>query len=211
MLSFDGTTLFVSDQAGKTIHVLKRTVEQPEVIAGSPGALRRVAPALAAATGGAAIPPPHWYSPYTEVVQSAREQGKPMLVYFRRDGVKKANDFEATVLKSADFNQRAQRYICVFEDVSRNTMTAYKFGAYRVPYVAVLDRNGGDGRGVRLQHRSGEALPGHGYHPVSPGSTRPAFRMMVVAPPDVLARKLILLRVNSQLRLGSCTGLVRRN
>ena len=31
---------------------------------------------------------------------------------------------------------------CVFEDMARDALLAYRFGIYRVPHVVVLDKNG---------------------------------------------------------------------
>jgi hypothetical protein len=142
VMSFDGTTLYVSDQRDRKIHVLKREVPNIAVLAGTAPTASSAATPAATSAAGVAVLSPTWHRSYTDVVQKAREAGKPMLVYFRRDGVKKVTEFETKVIGTQDFNLRAQRFVCVVEDVSKNPLTAQRFGAYRVPYVALIDRNG---------------------------------------------------------------------
>ncbi len=141
VMSFDGSTVFISDMYGLCIHVMKRPA--PQLIAATAAQpASPAAPPVPKAQGTA--PAPVWFHSYTDVVQNAREKGKPMIVYFTQTGVKKAQDFEKTVLMTNEFNTYANTkdFVCVYEDVGSNRMTAYKFGAYRVPHVVVLDRHG---------------------------------------------------------------------
>lgn len=66
-----------------------------------------------------------------------------MIVYFRKDGVEVSNRFENEVLLTDQFNQRAQGFVCVFEDLAFNPLLAYRFGVFRVPHIAILDGQGG--------------------------------------------------------------------
>jgi hypothetical protein len=139
VVSFDGSTVFISDMTGLSIHMMRRTGAAPTLLArGSVGA--RSAPFRA----DTSVPAPSWGRSYQQAVQPAREAHRPMLVYFRQDGVAKAQQLESSVLQSAEFYNVAQekQLVCVWEDTSKDRLTAYRFGAYRVPHMVVLDRQG---------------------------------------------------------------------
>lgn len=138
-VSFDGTTVYISDMIMRKVHVMTRPMADP--FANSNTVLAQSSPVKNNANDTAS-PTPEWHQSYTEVVKSARQSGKPMLVYFRKPGVKPSEMFEANVLKSNEFNKRAQNYVCVYEDASKNRLLAYRFGVLRVPHVVVLDSNG---------------------------------------------------------------------
>lgn len=160
-LSFDGTTLFITDMIGKKIHVLKRVIYDNISRIASPSpipagqetaiAIATTAPQTPAQTlppTPAATPPTgpvepvKWEKSYTDVVQRARTEQKPMVIYFRRNGVKKCEEIESNILLTPQFNARAQRYICVFEDLAVNSLTAYRLGVFRVPHITIMDSKG---------------------------------------------------------------------
>jgi hypothetical protein len=148
VLSFDGTTLFVSDMIGKKIHILRRSLSDqggadfvpPAPTSAVPSTPVPAVPTTAAVA--AAIPQVAWYSSYTSVVEAARRQELPMVVYFRRAGFPKCEEFESACLMGPQFAQRAQRFICVFEDIDANRLLAHRFGVFRVPHLAILDKRG---------------------------------------------------------------------
>jgi hypothetical protein len=163
VLSFDGQFLFISDIRDQKIHVMRRQLPQPEELEYPSGAQQQVA---GSASGGGAYQAtqasgygtpaarptpaptaaqsaaPTWHRSYTQVVEQSRREGKPMLLYFRKDGLKKCLDFESNILLSPEFNQRANRFTCVFEDVGANPLLAYQFGVFRVPHLVLLDSRG---------------------------------------------------------------------
>jgi len=65
-----------------------------------------------------------------------------MVVYFRRDGVSKCEEIESNILLTPEFNSRAPRFICVFEDLAVNPLTAYRLGVFRVPHITIMDSKG---------------------------------------------------------------------
>jgi DNA-binding beta-propeller fold protein YncE len=156
-LSFDGTTLFITDMFGKNIHVLKRIVYDnmsrissvSPISDGQAASPRTPAPSQPSATTAPASTPPtgrvkqaKWEKSYTDVVQRARTEHKPMVVYFRRDGVSKCVEIESNILLTPEFNSRAPRFICVFEDLAVNPLTAYRLGVFRVPHITIMDSKG---------------------------------------------------------------------
>ncbi len=158
-LSFDGTTLFVSDLRKRLIHVMRRE-------GGLADAGPRTTTASALVTAAAAAneptptPPPTsnyqttttWYRSYEGIVQDARRYRKPMLVYFRRRDFPLCHNVEYDMLLTPEFDAAvaAKGLVCVFEDVSVNTLIAYRLGVFRVPHVEVFDSQG---RSVaRLSH-----------------------------------------------------------
>jgi len=141
VMSFDGSTLFISDMFMRRIHVMHRDMDR--VIAQTQA---RQSTNTVSASGdsdaAASAPPVEWNRSYTEIVQQARQQGKPMVVYFRTGEYQGCLDFERDVLLTGAYNSRAGNYINVFEDIGRDRLLAYRFGVFRVPHVVILDRNG---------------------------------------------------------------------
>ncbi|CAN5227059.1 hypothetical protein BH09SUM1_BH09SUM1_11490 [soil metagenome] len=135
-LSFDGSTLFISDQQMLAIHVMKRATQEAAITENA------VAPAATVAPGTAAAPPVQWARSYTDAVEPARVAGKPMIVYFRKPGFKLCEELEKNLLLTNEFNSHAQKFVCVFEDASANRLLAYKFGVFRVPQMLILDAKG---------------------------------------------------------------------
>ncbi|MEO8377503.1 MAG: thioredoxin family protein [Candidatus Sumerlaeota bacterium] len=148
VMSFDGSTLYISDMIGQCIHVMKRPARSNTMAAASPtGPASTVSTtpfAEVASAGGGGSRGLNWSHSYNEVVQNARETNKPMIVYFTQNGVAKAQDFEKNVLLTSEFAALAQQknFVCVFEDVSLNKLSAYKFGTTRVPHLIVLSSKG---------------------------------------------------------------------
>jgi DNA/RNA endonuclease YhcR with UshA esterase domain len=93
-------------------------------------------------TRGPNSPSTSWYRSYSTAVQQAKGQGRPMIVYFRKDGLAKCIEFETTVLMSNEFNTLAQNYICMFEDLDQGPLLAYHYGIVRIPHIEILDANG---------------------------------------------------------------------
>jgi hypothetical protein len=136
-LSFDGTTLFVSDFARQRIHLLQRQLVEEQV------ALVPPPPASGAGLGAAdAVKPVPWETSFEVAMKRARELKKPLVVYFRRPGMKKCEEFEKAVLRGNEFNQRAANYICVFVDGLKDRLLAYRMGVVRVPHVMILEHGG---------------------------------------------------------------------
>lgn len=135
-LSFNGETIFISDMINQTIYIMKRglTEQSAEIKPISKPPIQIAAPAE--------MKPITWNKSYTDVVETARKEQKPMVVYFRKAGFKKCEEFENNILLKEDFKKHAQRFICVFEDVDRNSLLAYRFGVFRTPYIAILDGKG---------------------------------------------------------------------
>lgn len=134
-ISFDGTTLFVSDTFKKCIHVLRREV--PNTI--QPATTYAVLPPD---SSGAAAAPPTWEISYTDVIEKSRAAKKPMLVYFRDANVESSRDFEKKILLTPDFNRHAQGFTCVFEDMAKNRLLAYRFGVSQAPQVVLFNAAG---------------------------------------------------------------------
>lgn len=139
VISFDGTTVFLSDIAGRKIHALRR--QAPGTQAPEGRNVAEAAPTTEITLEGEAEKVT-WNRSYTQVVQQARVSGKPMFVYFGQQQIPKCKEFQEGVLLTNTFNEIARNYVCVYEDVSVNRLTAYRFGAYRVPFVAILDAEG---------------------------------------------------------------------
>ncbi len=147
-VSYDGTTVFVSDLGKSCIHALKRT-SVPEKQKNSNQTASASASGSSANTNtssnyqiAANIQTAKWIRSYFEIMDNARIYKLPMIVYFRSESIQKCHELEQNVLLSSEFNQLAQGYVCVFEDVRKSRLLAYKFGVYKVPSIIILDRNG---------------------------------------------------------------------
>lgn len=148
VMSFDGSTLYISDMIGQAIHVMKRPARGSLIVASAtqqtvtPTAPPFTEVASTSSTGGGKSL--NWFHSYSEVVQNAREEKKPMIVYFTQGGVPKAQSFEKNILMTSEFEEQAREknFVCVYEDVSRNQLNAYRFGAMRVPHLIVLSSKG---------------------------------------------------------------------
>ncbi|GAB4320636.1 MAG: hypothetical protein Kow0059_15100 [Candidatus Sumerlaeia bacterium] len=144
VVSFDGQTLFISEITAGRIHVLTRDVEA--ALASRPTPHLPPAPAgfTPAPTPPPTVQPPQvtWYRSYTDIVEAARRNNRPMIVYFRRNGFAKCEQFESNVLLTNEFNARGQNYYCVFEDVDRNRLLAYRFGVIKIPCLIILGPQG---------------------------------------------------------------------
>lgn len=138
VLSFDGQFLFVSDMRAKTIHVMQRNVEQ---IMAASGNVSTSGTTTSIGTTGT-VPAPEWSLSYETVIEEARKQQRPIIVYFRNQGA--TEEFETNVILTDPFNKHANdgRYVCVFEDVSKSRLLAYRFGVYRVPHISIISPNG---------------------------------------------------------------------
>lgn len=157
VISFDGTTLFISDVRARQIHLMTRTnVEGAAPVFVAPATVSATTTTAGAsdpatspfvatgATGAAAGTPTPitWFESYETVVQQARQQRRPMLVYFRATGAKPSQDFENSVLKLAEFSARASRFVNVRVDAATNRRTAASFGVVRVPTVILFNGAG---------------------------------------------------------------------
>ncbi len=140
VISFDGTVLFVSDILDRKIHVLRRPLPQEEPVVAR--ATPRTTTDETTTDTGETAPRPTWHRSYTDVVQMAREENRPMIVYFRRPDFDPCTELEREVLLTNEFNRRAQNFVCVFEDVTRSRLLAYRFGAHRIPHLVILDPQG---------------------------------------------------------------------
>lgn len=140
ILSFDGTTLFISDLEGRTIHVMRRDVEA--VIARMQDSRPVAASARPLTATTETVPPPTWHRVYTEALELARNENRPMIIYFRREGVTRCKEVEEQILLTNDFNSRVGRAVCVFENVEQDRLLAYRFGVYQVPHLVFLDPRG---------------------------------------------------------------------
>ncbi len=135
-ISFDGSTIFISDIITKKIHVMKRTFNEttaeikpdlkPPIQMSSSASLKDIV----------------WNKSYTQVMDKARSENSPMVVYFRKSGFAKCEEFEKNVLLSENFKSHAQRFICVFEDIGANPILGSRFGVFRTPYIAIIDSKG---------------------------------------------------------------------
>lgn len=149
VLSFDGSTVYISDMRDRKIHVMRRNMsvvreEQEEIARQRREATVRQASGrgVTAPADGEAVPAPTWHRSYTDIVQRARTEGKPMVVYFRSPQSDRSREFEQSTLLTDDFNRNAQGFYCVFEDVTQDQLLAFNFGVYRVPHVVILDPTG---------------------------------------------------------------------
>lgn len=151
VMSFDGRTLFVSDMRGRKIHLMTRTAEQLESL------IATVRPSIPTTASTSTVPAAtpfvdtsataapatvQWHGSYEDVLQMAREQGRPMLVFFKAKGAKPSEDFEKNVLAQPEFRARSTRFINVAEDIALNRRTAARFGVVRVPTVVLLRSDG---------------------------------------------------------------------
>ncbi|MBN1901181.1 hypothetical protein JW926_07655 [Candidatus Sumerlaeota bacterium] len=149
VVSFDGNLLFVSDLLGKKIHVLRRDARQllaneyiPSVA--YPSAATPVEKPIQATPlpPAAQISEVQWHRSYLEILETARNKGVPMILYFRRANFPACEALEKNIILTNDFNSRARNFYCVFEDVSVNRLLAYRFGVFRIPCIIVLDGKG---------------------------------------------------------------------
>lgn len=144
-LSFDGKMLFVTDIVGYSVHVMERRIGTPAPESPTVADMKTPVSTTATPTApppDATVTPVTWHRSYTEVVERARRQNKPMVIYFRRKGVQKCEQVENNILLTDTFNYNAQNFICVFEDTAYSTLLAYKMGVFRVPHIIVLDSQG---------------------------------------------------------------------
>jgi len=132
-MSADGTAVYISDMVGQRIHRMRREMMLPPFAPAYARPSRTLPPTVPAA---------QWHRSYAEVVEGTRAQGRAMAIYFRRAGDAVCEDFEASVLKTDDFNRRAANFVCVFEDVDQSPLLAHRFGVYSSPYICILDRTG---------------------------------------------------------------------
>lgn len=93
-------------------------------------------------TRGPNSPSTTWYRSYDSAMKQAGAQGKPMIVYFRKEGFPKCLEVEISILMSNEFNNLAQNFTCMFEDLSQGPLLAYHYGVHRIPHIEILDRNG---------------------------------------------------------------------
>ena len=146
-LSFDGKMLFITDMISREIHILKRSLTD-DLIEITPSGIsdtKRQVPKTSTPEPTRPVSSPeyvHWYKSYTRIVEQARRERKPMLLYFRRAGVEKCEDFEKNVLLKPSFNSLAGSYVCVFEDIRHQTLMAYRLGVFRVPQLTLLGPSG---------------------------------------------------------------------
>ena len=144
-LSFDGNTLFVTDIISHSIYTMTRvltnesTTITPTYVMSTTTVKPIPTPLQQTAEK---IPRVEWHRSYLQAVEQARRQQRPMIVYFRKNGFPKCIDVENNILLTDEFNRIAQNYVCVFEDVAYNTLTAYRLGVYRVPHIQVQDAQG---------------------------------------------------------------------
>ncbi|MEQ8820208.1 MAG: thioredoxin family protein [Sumerlaeia bacterium] len=142
-LSFDGRTLFVSDLKKRRIHVMER-----EGAGAAGNELRQIAQAPRSAAAAEAPQTTYktqtkWYRSYLGIVEAARRYNKPMLVYFRSGTFPECLEFERSTLLTPQFDAAVQnRVVCVFEDVSKDPLIAYRLGVFRVPHVTVFNSAG---------------------------------------------------------------------
>lgn len=144
-LSFDGKMLFVTDIVNKSVHIMRRRIGTP--VPESLPIASNISPGSKRPYSSSTVPdiqakPVTWHKSYTRIVESARRQNKPMIIYFRRNGVKKCEEVEENILLTNRFNYLAQNYICVFEDTEYSTLLAYKMGVFRVPHIIIPDARG---------------------------------------------------------------------
>ena len=93
-------------------------------------------------TRGQHSPSTTWHRSYDSAMKQAGAQGKPMIVYFRKEGFPKCLEVETSILMSNEFNNLAQNFTCMFEDLSQGPLLAYHYGVHRIPHIEILDRNG---------------------------------------------------------------------
>ncbi|MCC5877869.1 MAG: thioredoxin family protein [Candidatus Sumerlaeia bacterium] len=144
ILSFDGSTLFISDLEGRKVHVMRRDVD---AVIKRMDAQLEAAQARASTGSGATItesaPAPTWHRSYTDAMEKARNENRPMIIYFRSEQIPRCKEVEEKILLTNGFNSRVDRAICVFENVDQDRLLAYRFGVYRVPHIVFLDPRGG--------------------------------------------------------------------
>ena len=138
-MSFDGTRIYVSEMLARQIHVLRRTLKEGANNTPAAAGVVAAAPEVPGAAPAAKVT---WNPSYEAIVKQARSEGKPMVVYFRNARVPKALSFEKETLLTDGFNRRAEGFVCVFEDVAKSGLIAYRFGVTRVPAIYILDKDG---------------------------------------------------------------------
>jgi len=140
VVSFQGNTMFVSDMGTKTIHILKRTMDdrKNEIFSGFGGRIQM-----------GDVPYNEsdevvWKSSYQDTYEEARKAGKPMFLFFMRKGLQTCQDLKESFLDTPEFQKAVRGYTLVQEDIaeSSHALTAYRFGIYRVPSIVILDQNG---------------------------------------------------------------------
>jgi len=102
------------------------------------------APALAPAASPTATPAQAqavWTAMSQPLLQAALAQRRPVVLYFRA-GVKTCEDFESRVLLSPEFNMRAGRFTCLFEDISQARVFAGPYRVFRAPEIVILNSAG---------------------------------------------------------------------
>lgn len=145
VISYDGTTLYITDLPARTIHVMtRRGGTDAEYVSATVVAATQARQVRPAEPTGGAPAQVTWYDSYDRVVEWARTTRRPMLVYFRRADFPKCAEFESGVLAGQDFARRAARFVAVYEDVSSSasSLLAYRFGATRVPSIILMDSTG---------------------------------------------------------------------
>jgi hypothetical protein len=147
-ISADGSTLFISDYKQELIHVMRRPA--PDVAARNEP-VAPAAPAASAPVAAPKLPPVKWSKSYFEVLPAARQARQPMIVYFRRAGVKPCERFEKETLLTDEFNSRAKGFANVFEEAAPDSILRVRFGVVRLPTLFLLDGDGntvGEWRGT---------------------------------------------------------------
>jgi hypothetical protein len=127
----------------------------PFVIIGSPGAaeVTPITPFIAnipmpsstrAASPSPAetIAPVTWYPTSMATLQYARSQGRPCILYFRAANVKTCEEIENALVLTPEFNQRAQRFLCMFEDLTQARVLAGSYNVFRVPDILLINGQG---------------------------------------------------------------------
>lgn len=95
-----------------------------------------------AATAPAVVPAVAWQSPESGALETAGRARKPILLYFRRAGFKLCEDFEQNCLLTDEFQRRAARFVCIFEDVTYSQLLIHRYSAFRVPDVLIINGRG---------------------------------------------------------------------
>ncbi len=140
-LSFDGNTLFLTDIITFSIHTMQRSLTQETTEIKPPIVIEPQQPSPSIPVSEK-VREVEWHRSYTDAVETARRSNRPMVVYFRKQGVQKCLNVENNILMTDEFRRHAQGFVCVFEDMAYNTMTAYRLGVYRIPYIQIQDASG---------------------------------------------------------------------